>query len=65
MSETNHLSEHPVVVEQPKVISLVEAQKTIQQEKEQRAAKFIKEYQTLCAKYQCEIVQQGMTVVAK
>lgn len=51
--------------EEAKVISLTQAQNIIQQEKEQRGAAFIKEYQMLCAKYNCEIVQQGLTVVAK
>lgn len=52
------------VVELPK-ISLEEAQKAIQQEKEKRGNAFIAEYNSLCKKYNCEIVQMGLTVNAR
>lgn len=50
---------------QEKNISLEEAQKAIQQEREKRANAFIIEYNELCKKHNCEVVQMGLTVNVK
>lgn len=47
------------------VISIEEAKKVIEQEKQQRGNAFLEEYKALCAKHNCEIQINGLIIVAK
>lgn len=48
-----------------KKITVEEAKKAIQEEQQERIKGFNEEYLSLCKKYNCEIVQNGLVVIAR